>query len=86
MSSITSTAAEKVYHVSSNGDPEDITTGILSSQMMHRQNPEAYFFMESQDTDLIQFQTENGQVIVCKEDADEFESEQIQSKPWELGV
>ena len=66
-----------VFHVSSNGDEDETYTGVLSASTMNRENPSAYHFMESQDTDFMQYEVDGGQVIVTREPADNFKDEVI---------
>ena len=67
-----------VYHVSYNGESEDIETGILSASTMNKENPSIYHFMETQETDSCQFEKGNGQVIVTREPATKYENSVIQ--------
>ena len=66
----------KVYHVSSS-ENENVFTGILSPETMNSKNPEEYLFMNSQDTDFLEYETDGGYVIVTREDADKFEADVI---------
>jgi hypothetical protein len=68
----------KVYHVSSNGDANDTCTGVLSAETMNSENPAVYLFMNSQDTDFVQYEVDGGQVIVTRDDADNFDPDVIQ--------
>lgn len=61
----------KNFHVSTTDNNSEVTTGTLSAQEMNAANPAIYHFIETQDTDFCQFKTENGFVIVRRENKNE---------------
>lgn len=64
---------DTVYHVSGAGD----FSGIHSPDALRRRFPDAYTFMENMDVDYMQFGDSDRNIIVKRESADKFNSEQI---------
>lgn len=61
----------KHFHVQATTSNTGVTTGKLSAQEMNAANPAIYHFMETQGTDFCQFKTENGFVIVQRQNQNE---------------
>lgn len=61
----------KSFHVQTTDNKSGATTGTLSAAEMNAANPAIYHFMETQDTDFCQFETETGFVIVQRRNENE---------------
>ena len=66
---------EIVYHVSNKGDGK---SGILSGSTMEDFYPEAWKFMNATDTDYMQYDNGDDNVIIKREPADKFKNEAIE--------